>query len=130
MVGFNRRFAPLIKLLKSNLDNIYEPKAYIYICNAGFIGKDHWTQNPKDWRRKTIRRSLPFCGPFKFSRGIALINQTSNNKYLRRNEIVRLFSIQIKFKNGSIGTIHYLSNGNKKYPKERLKFLLDKKYLY
>ena len=30
------------------------------------------------------------------------------------------FSIQLKFKNGSIGIINYLSNGNKAFPKERL----------
>ena len=33
-------------------------------------------------------------------------------------------SINIKFENGSIGTIHYFANGSKSYPKERLEIFL------
>ena len=46
MVGFNRRFSPLIKELKSLLDLFDEPKAFNYTCNAGFIDTEHWTQDP------------------------------------------------------------------------------------
>ena len=42
------------------------------------------------------------------------------------------FSLQLRFANGSIGTVHYFSNGSRSFPKERLEvfaagkvFLLD-----
>ena len=47
MVGFNRRFSKFSKLLKKELFNIKTPKSYIYTCNAGFLDKDHWTNNHK-----------------------------------------------------------------------------------
>ena len=46
MVGFNRRFAPLLTELRQHLDFLSGPKAFIYTCNAGAIPPDHWTQDP------------------------------------------------------------------------------------
>ena len=45
MVGFNRRFAPLLSI-SSNLQRFSGPKAFVYTCNAGTIPADHWTQDP------------------------------------------------------------------------------------
>ena len=41
MVGFNRRFAPLLVELKQQLSRLSGQKAFIYTCNAGFIPADH-----------------------------------------------------------------------------------------
>ena len=46
MVGFNRRFAPLLIDLKQELSRLQGPKAFVYTCNAGAIPADHWTQDP------------------------------------------------------------------------------------
>ena len=43
------------------------------------------------------------------------------------NKISDNFSIQIKFANGSIGTVHYFSHGSKLFPKERLEVFADGK---
>ena len=39
------------------------------------------------------------------------------------------FSIQLRFADGSIGTVHYFSNGSKAFPKERLEVFADGKVL-
>jgi len=44
MVGFNRRFAPLVVKLKSLLDALPAAKCFVYTVNAGFIPAEHWTQ--------------------------------------------------------------------------------------
>ena len=44
MVGFNRRFAPLLTDLKQQLDRVSGPMSFVYTCNAGAIPPDHWTQ--------------------------------------------------------------------------------------
>ena len=47
--------------------------------------------------------------------------------YIEANDLKKCsdnFSIHLKFKNGSIGVINYLSNGNKAYPKEKLEILI------
>ena len=37
------------------------------------------------------------------------------------------FSLQVSFKDGSIGTIHYFANGSKSFPKERLEVFVGGK---
>jgi polar amino acid transport system substrate-binding protein len=44
MVGFNRRFAPLVTRLKSALRP--RPLTAVYRVNAGAIAPDHWIQDP------------------------------------------------------------------------------------
>ena len=46
MVGFNRRFAPLIKKLKRCIEKLREPKSMVMTVNAGPIPADHRTQDP------------------------------------------------------------------------------------
>ena len=45
MVGFNRRFAPVSLAIKKEFENTGEPKVINIRVNAGFIPKEHWTQN-------------------------------------------------------------------------------------
>src|SRR5437899_9738798 len=44
MVGFNRRFAPLVQQAKHVFKGVSEPLIVNYRINAGFMPKDHWTQ--------------------------------------------------------------------------------------
>ena len=43
MVGFNRRFSPLVQKMKSLL--IEKPMTVLITVNAGHIASEHWTQN-------------------------------------------------------------------------------------
>ena len=45
MVGFNRRFSPLIMKMKELLKDKAAPKTFIITINAGEIPKEHWTQD-------------------------------------------------------------------------------------
>ena len=47
MVGFNRRFSPLVQQLKAFLREITDFKSFVYTINSGFINPDHWIQNPE-----------------------------------------------------------------------------------
>ena len=49
MVGFNRRFAPLLIELRHLLNSFSGQKAFVYTCNAGAIPADHWTQDQSWW---------------------------------------------------------------------------------
>ena len=39
------------------------------------------------------------------------------------------FSLQLRFADGSIGTVHYFANGSKAFPKERLEVFADGKVI-
>ena len=46
MVGFNRRFSPLVEQLMFNMQYLKGPKSFVYTINAGSVAEDHWIQDP------------------------------------------------------------------------------------
>ena len=90
--------------------------------NAGFIPKDHWTQIEEIGGGRIIGEICHFVdliqyftksNPIKvYADCIDNINSTNTNE--------DNISITIKFKNGSIGNIIYLANGDKSLPKEKI----------
>ncbi len=117
MVGFNRRFAPHIKKLKSLLAGTREPKSFIVTVNAGAIPADHWTQDNKIGGGRIIGEACHFIDLLRFLAGHAI--ESSSVAQMGKG-IGDTVSIALCFVDGSIGTIHYYANGSKKFPKERL----------
>jgi polar amino acid transport system substrate-binding protein len=120
LVGFNRRFADVSKTIKKAFDNLSEPIFINIRVNAGFIPKEHWTQNPELGGGRIIGEMCHFIDlmqyfsdsePFKV---YAECINTENEKLKADDNI----SIIVKFKNGSIGNLVYLANGDKSLPKE------------
>ena len=118
MVGFNRRFSPLVKQLKANLDKLNSPKSFIYTCNAGLIESGNWIHNPNVGGR-LIGEACHFVDLLRFLAD----SEIKNLEIIHSPELNHLpdnFILQIQFKDGSIGSINYFTNGDKSYPKERL----------
>ena len=119
MVGFNRRFSPYIKDLKNILDKINKPKAFIYTCNAGEIDNEHWSQDRNIGGGRLIGEACHFVDLLRFLSGVKIVDLNLNTTKEAQNSF-DTFSLSINFEDGSIGTIHYFSNGSKYFPKERL----------
>ena len=117
MVGFNRRFAPQIKKMKSLLDNVNTPKSMVMTINAGAIGNDHWTQDLEVGGGRIIGEACHFIDLLRFLVGKAIINYEIQ---FMNSPTKDTASIQLRFEDDSIGTIHYYANGSKTFPKERL----------
>lgn len=122
MVGFNRRFAPHIQKMKSLLDAINEPKSFIITVNAGQIPADHWTQDTDVGGGRIIGEGCHFIDLMRFLVGhpISKIKTTmigSSSDLDVRNDKV---TFTLTFTDGSFGTVHYLANGHKSFPKERV----------
>ena len=120
MVGFNRRFAPHIVKMKELLSVVVEPKALVMNVNAGHIPSHHWTQDPEIGGGRIIGESCHFIDLLRFLVGEKIVKVSSCSLDSKCNAPRDTVTIQITFSDGSIGTVHYFSNGNKKYPKERL----------
>ena len=119
MVGFNRRFSPLIKELKSNLDSINEITSFIYTCNAGLIDKDNWIHERSIGGGRLLGEACHFLDLLRYLAG----SQIQNLEIISSPELNYAddnFILQVKFENGSIGSINYFNNGDKSYPKEKL----------
>jgi len=120
MVGFNRRFAPVSVAIKKEFKNIGEPKVINIRINAGFIPKDHWTQNENIGGGRIIGEMCHFIDLMQYftdakpSKVYADCIDTSNTKLKADDNI----AITVKFDDGSIGNLVYLANGDKSLPKE------------
>jgi predicted dehydrogenase len=117
LVGFNRRFAPHIQKMKSLITAVHEPKAMIMTVNAGMIPIDHWTQDPAVGGGRIIGEVCHFIDLLRFLAGREIVSYEKTNLKSGTRDTL---SIQLGFADGSIGTVHYYSVGNKGFPKERL----------
>jgi len=122
MVGFNRRFAPHIVKMKSLLDTIKEFKSFIVTVNAGQIPIDHWTQDPKIGGGRIIGEGCHFIDLMRFLAGhpISGVKSTIIGNYSKVEPRSDKITFTMTFADGSFGTVHYLANGHKSFPKERV----------
>ena len=124
MVGFNRRFAPLVTEAREMLLGVGEPMSMIATINAGAIPPDHWTQDLAVGGGRIIGEACHFIDLFRFvadSEIVAIDVAPMSNPQkpsLPRDTV----TITLRFASGSIGTIHYLANGNAALPKEHYRF--------
>lgn len=122
MIGFNRRFSPVATELKNYFAETSEPLVINYRVNAGFIPKEHWTQNENIGGGRIVGEMCHFIDLMQFfsdslpENVFAQCINSSNNKIKNDDNI----SIVIKFRNGSVGNIIYTANGDKALPKERM----------
>ena len=126
MVGFNRRFAPHTVKMKSLLKETNNPLSFIYTVNAGFLPYDHWVQNRKIGGGRIIGEVCHFVDLLRFLVGQNLSDYESR---LPSKNSPDSAVIDLTFEDGSSGTIHYLTNGNKGFSKERLEIFVDGKIL-
>ena len=120
MVGFNRRFAPLARQLADFLKDRTEPLVAHYRVNAGYLPLNHWTQDPNQGGGRIIGEACHFIDFLTFLCGQPPVSVTAHGlpdggRY-REDNVVLNFS----FPDGSLGTVSYLANGDKAFPKERV----------
>jgi len=128
MVGFNRRFAPLLLQLKQYLFRLSGPKAFVYTCNAGDIPANHWTQDPAVGGGRLLGEACHFVDLLRYLAD-SPIEDLQMFSTVDSKPCPDTFTLQIRFTDGSIGTVHYLANGSKAFPKERLEVFAAGKVL-
>lgn len=122
MVGFNRRFAPICLAIKKEFENTDEPLVINIRVNAGFIPKDHWTQIPEIGAGRIIGEMCHFIDLMQFFTNSEPVKVyadciQSNNEKLKLEDNI---AVVIKFKDGSVGNLTYVANGDKSLPKEHI----------
>jgi predicted dehydrogenase len=117
MVGFNRRFAPHVRRIHELLRGGAEPKTFVMTVNAGSIPSGHWTQDRAIGGGRIIGEMCHFIDLLRFLAGARI---TGHHALCMRAESQDTVTLELTFSDGSIGAIHYLANGHRSFPKERL----------
>jgi len=120
MVGFNRRFAPMIEQLKSFLAPTSEPLALHYRVNAGYLPPDHWVNDREQGGGRILGEVCHFVDLLMYLAGSPIIEVEARSlgnagRYSSDNVLASIW-----FANGSQGTISYLANGDRAFSKERI----------
>ena len=117
MVGFNRRFAPHTQRIKQLLADVDAPKSFIMIVNAGAIPAEHWTQDRAIGGGRLVGEACHFIDLLRYLAAAPIRNFNVTAIDTGTHDSA---TINLQFGDGSTGTIHYLANGDKAFPKERL----------
>ena len=115
MIGFNRRFSPLARYLKSKLPE--GPMSMIYRVNAGQIPSSSWIQDKQIGGGRIIGEACHFIDLMSFlcnSNPCAVSASVLPDAHGLNDTV----NIMVRFENGSTGIVAYYSNGSKKLPKE------------
>ncbi|MFK7945744.1 MAG: bi-domain-containing oxidoreductase [Paracoccaceae bacterium] len=121
MVGFNRRFAPLMVLAKEKLTAVNSPKAVIITVNAGAVPADDWQHDPAIGGGRIVGEGCHFIDLARHLAGAPIVSLQAlaldhGGAGIPPDRVQMLLG----FADGSTATIQYLANGNKGFPKERI----------
>jgi len=117
MVGFNRRFAPQVRKIKSLLEGNSSAKSFVMTVNAGAIAADHWTQDRDAGGGRIVGEACHFIDLLRFLAGARI---RSHHVQAMETATGDTATLTLSFADGSIGAVHYFANGNRAFRKERL----------
>ena len=124
MVGYNRRFSKFTDQIKDILNNYKNIKKFItYTINAGQLPKDHWTLDQKTGGGRFLGEGVHFIDYVYYLINLKIIEY---NCVGSKNDG---FSLNLKFIDGTIANINYITNSPESLPKENIEISFDDKKL-
>jgi polar amino acid transport system substrate-binding protein len=127
MVGFNRRFAPVLREAKHFFQPRQTPLVIHYRVNAGFVPRTHWTQNPLEGGGRILGEVCHFVDTILYltdAKPMTVYAEaiTSSNTDMVEADNV---NITMKLSDGSLGIITYVALGESSIGKERIEIFGD-----
>jgi predicted dehydrogenase/threonine dehydrogenase-like Zn-dependent dehydrogenase len=120
MVGFNRRFAPLLAQMRSQLGEPGRGSVTRYLVNAGQLEADSWYRNEELEGSRFIGEGGHFIDTLNWWAD-SLPQEVYAVPGLDKDDL----QATVRFQNGSSGTITYVTTGNPRYPKETMDATAD-----
>jgi predicted dehydrogenase/threonine dehydrogenase-like Zn-dependent dehydrogenase len=121
-VGFNRRFAPLLRELREFVLSPPSPVASTYRISAGRLPADHWTHDLEQGGGRLIGECCHFIDSLVFVTGseIGEVHATGYGDPQLPVQARDNVNVTLGFANGSVGSILYVADGSGRVSKERL----------
>jgi len=128
-VGFNRRFSPFAKKMKSLLGSSNSPLNITATFNAGFIPENSWVHDIEVGGGRILGEACHFIDLCTYLTGSKVQKVCMNAMHKNPKENTDNASLLLKYDNGSNVVINYFSNGSKAYSKERIEVFASKRTL-
>jgi predicted dehydrogenase len=120
LVGFNRRFSPLVGELKASLPTGV-PRSIMLRVNAGALAATHWTSDPLVGGGRIVGELCHFLDlACHLAEGPPVRVSAEALGAAAALELNDSVAVQVAFACGSVATIQYLANGDPSVAKERL----------
>jgi predicted dehydrogenase/threonine dehydrogenase-like Zn-dependent dehydrogenase len=114
MVGFNRRFAPMLMKMKADFGAGSSGAMTRYLVNAGPLGADSWYRNEGEGSRFTGEGGH-FLDTLSW-----WADSLPEEVYAIGAPDSESVQVTVRFGNGASGVVSYLTAGNVRFPKETL----------
>jgi predicted dehydrogenase/threonine dehydrogenase-like Zn-dependent dehydrogenase len=115
MVGFNRRFAPLLVAMKKDFGGGASSSVTRYLVNAGPLAKDSWYLNEAAEGSRFTGEGGHFIDTLSW-----WADSLPGEAYAVRGPRHGDVNATFRFANGSSGSIAYLTGGSVRFPKETM----------
>jgi len=122
VVGFNRRYAPLVLEMKKRMQRMDGPFVVNFRVNAGFVPASRWSQDPSLGGGRIIHECCHFFDFFNFMLGpgeprimVESAGITGANSVARDN-----ISVTLRYPDGSLANLLYVATGSKEMDRERV----------
>lgn len=120
MVGFNRRFSPLAQKMKAFFADRCQPMIISFRGNVGYRPPEHWLHDPVDGGGVVLGEACHYIDFCRWLTGSPIIEASSRCIGESKTKIIREDNVEIalRFEDGSIANILYISNGARGYCRE------------
>jgi predicted dehydrogenase len=115
MVGFNRRFAPLLTSMRKGFGAAASTASTRYLVNAGPLAAGSWYLNEDAEGSRFVGEGGHFIDTLAWWAG-SLVEQVYAVPGPEKGDVLATF----RFANGAAGTIAYLTAGNARFQKETM----------
>jgi predicted dehydrogenase/threonine dehydrogenase-like Zn-dependent dehydrogenase len=131
MIGYNRRFSPLIKEVIEKLKGCNGPRSIIITANVGAIPPEHWVHDPEIGGGRVLGEGCHFIDLIRHltNSPIVSVNSIFMENASSATALADTATVSVVCANGSIGTVHYFANGSKDFAKERVEVFVDGKIM-
>jgi len=110
MVGFNRRFSRPLREIEAFLKGSPMPLSILYRVNAGLLPLHHWLHDPRQGGR-IVGEACHFIDCMVFLTGSLPAAVSATAVRLPEPDAGECVSAIIRFRDGSVGTLLYITNG-------------------
>lgn len=125
LVGFNRRFAPLVRRMGQHFDREGAPLVVTCRVNAGYLGKESWYQNAHEGGGRILGEVCHFLDLVVALTGSTLTRVSASGLRDRAGHWRADDNLVVNAEcaNGSVASVIYAASGDPTMPKERIEVL-------